>query len=87
MRNTNGPTTRLKGNYAEPIDGSEILNTLTPAEHEFISCIKLLGVDELIFSLKMIHNLALYHTELVIDQEEKNALFNLKVLWEELQKL
>ncbi|MBL6447920.1 hypothetical protein JMN32_16510 [Fulvivirga sp. 29W222] len=87
MRNSNGPKAFIKSNYAEPIDGSEILNTLIPAEQEFISCIKLLGVDELIFSLKMIHNLALYHTELVIDQEEKNALFNLKILWEELQKL
>ncbi|GAA0894126.1 hypothetical protein GCM10009122_38060 [Fulvivirga kasyanovii] len=87
MRNTNGPTACIKGTYSEPVDAPKILNPLTPTEQEFISCIKFLGIDELIFSLKMTHNLALYHTDLSIDQEEKNALFNLKVLWEELEKL
>ncbi|UII32282.1 hypothetical protein LVD17_00325 [Fulvivirga ulvae] len=87
MRNSNGPTACIKGSHLEPVDGPKILNPLTPAEQEFISCIKFLGIDELIFSLKMTHNLALYHTDLSIDQEEKNALFNLKVLWEELEKL
>ena len=36
---------------------------------------------------KMIHDFALYHTDLCFDTEEKIALFNLKFLWEGLEQL
>ena len=38
-------------------------------------------------TLKMIHDFALYHTDLCFDTEEKIALFNLKLLWEGLEKI
>jgi hypothetical protein len=34
----------------------------------------------------MIHDLALYHSDIPFDQAEKSALFDLKVLWEGLEK-
>jgi hypothetical protein len=33
-------------------------------------------------SLKCIHDLAIYHSDLLFDEEEKKALYYLKVLWE-----
>lgn len=35
----------------------------------------------------MIHDLALYHTDLPVDTTEKMALFNIKILWESLEEL
>lgn len=35
----------------------------------------------------MIHDLAVYHTDLPVDTTEKMALFNIKILWESLEEL
>jgi hypothetical protein len=42
---------------------------------------------ELAHSLKMIHDLALYHSDISFDTAEKSALFDLKVLWEGFEKM
>jgi len=75
MRTSNGQKAHLKGKH------------LNPVEQEFIGNIKFQGIEELVSSLKMIHDFALYHTDLCFDTAEKTALFNLKFLWEELLTL
>ncbi|MGB3465578.1 MAG: hypothetical protein WBA74_09920 [Cyclobacteriaceae bacterium] len=61
-------------------------NTLKPTEQEFIGNLRFHGIEDLVKSLKMVHDFALYHTDLCFDREEKIALFNLKYLWEELER-
>lgn len=87
MRNSNGSNVCLNGKNAESVNGSEILKSLNPVEQEFIGNLKFQGIDDLINSLKMIHEFALYHTDLCFDTPEKIALFNLKFLWEGLEEL
>jgi len=87
MQTPNGQTACLNGNHVESVNGSEILKSLNPIEQEFIGNLKFQGIEELIESLKMIHDFALYHTDLCLDTPEKIALFNLKFLWEGLEQL
>ncbi|MBL6447684.1 hypothetical protein JMN32_15305 [Fulvivirga sp. 29W222] len=85
MRNPNGQVACLKGeNHPNPSMDFKPLNS---SEVEFMHKIKFQGIDELIDSLKMVHDFALYHTDLSLDTTEKMALFNLKILWESLEKL
>lgn len=60
---------------------------LTAEEEEFIQFVKFHGIAQLAQSLRMIHDLALYHTDTPFDAEEKTALFDLKVLWEGLERM
>ncbi len=85
MRTQNGqePCTCLKSKAVE----TEILKSLNSIEEEFIGNLKFQGIEELVNSLKMIHDFALYHTDLCFDTPEKIALFNLKFLWEGLEQL
>lgn len=66
---------------------SKNCRTLLPIQAEFISHLEFHGIDDLIRSLKMIHDFALYHTDLCFDKEEKSALYDLKILWESLERL
>lgn len=57
------------------------------AKNEFFEVITFHGISELICSLQKIHDLALYHTDIPIGEEEKTALFDIKVLWDALGEL
>lgn len=87
MRNVSGQTACLNGNHEESVNDSEFLKSLNSVEQEFIGSLKFQGIEELVNSLKMIHDIALYHTDLCFDTHEKIALFNLKFLWERLEHL
>ena len=87
MRNSNGSNVCLNGKNVESINDSEISKSLNSVEQEFIGNLKFQGIEELVNSLKMIHDFALYHTDLCLDTPEKIALFNLKFLWEGLEQL
>jgi len=60
---------------------------LTASQAEFLYLIECQGCQELSRSLKMIHDLALYHSDVPFDQAEKSALFDLKVLWEGFERM
>ena len=66
---------------------SENSKPLTPAQIEFIGYVTFHGIDSFIRSLKMIHDFALYHTDLCFDSDEKSALFDLKILWEGFERI
>ena len=53
----------------------------------FIDFILFHGVLELSKSLKLIHDLALYHSDISLDTSEKSALFDLKILWENFEQI
>lgn len=92
MRNSNGSKVNQKDHVLKTENDSlqaesKVSSILNSSELEFLSYVKFHGIDELIHSLKMIHDFALYHTDLCFDAEEKNALFNVKILWEELEQI
>ncbi|GAA0194852.1 hypothetical protein GCM10009122_58680 [Fulvivirga kasyanovii] len=85
MRTSNGPAAYFRGeNLTNHVVSLEPLNS---SEIEFIDKIKFQGIEELIDSLKMIHDFAAYHSDLSLGTTEKMALLNLKILWEGLEEL
>ncbi len=56
--------------------------SLQHVEQEFIENLRLHGIDQIATSLQMIHDMALYHSDCSINDREKIALYDLKVLWE-----
>ena len=66
---------------------SKINKSLSPAQAEFLDFIMFHGITELSKSLKLIHDLALYHSDIPIDEVEKSALFDLKILLENFEKI
>lgn len=54
---------------------------------DLIEHILFVGPDQLSKSLELIHDIALYHSDLPIEITEKHALFDVKVLMEHLDKI
>ncbi|TLV00370.1 hypothetical protein [Dyadobacter luticola] len=82
------------GSNANPVNAtsdarhaSNVGDPLTQSQAEFWYLIECQGCKELAQSLKTIHDLALYYSDIPFDQREKSALFDLKVLWEGLEKM
>ncbi|MCF0072282.1 hypothetical protein LZD49_17510 [Dyadobacter sp. CY261] len=66
---------------------SNVSASLTDSQAEFWYLVECQGCKELAHSLRMIHDLALYHSDIPFDTPEKLALFDLKVLWEGFEKM
>ncbi|CAG5071543.1 hypothetical protein DYBT9623_03543 [Dyadobacter sp. CECT 9623] len=66
---------------------SNVGDPLTESQAEFWYLVECQGCKELAHSLKMVHDLALYHSDIPCDTAEKSALFDLKVLWEGFEKM
>lgn len=62
-------------------------NQLSPAQLELLELVQLNDAHELSQEFMLIHDLALYHSDCTIDQEEKNALFQLKQVAEILKRM
>ncbi|WP_157488337.1 hypothetical protein [Dyadobacter crusticola] len=60
---------------------------LTQSQAEFWYVVECQGYKELAHSLKMVHDLALYHSDIPFDTAEKSALFDVNLLVEGFQKL
>ncbi|MBA4743994.1 MAG: hypothetical protein H2058_01940 [Muricauda sp.] len=60
----------------------KISRMLTPEQVELLEFADHLDGPDLVKSLKLVHDVALYHSHGPINEAEKDALFNLKVLWE-----
>jgi hypothetical protein len=61
--------------------------SLSDSQTELIDFILFHGASGLSSSLKIIHDLALYHSDVTFDKAEKTALFDLKLLWEQLEQM
>jgi len=60
---------------------------MTDSQAAFWYLVKCQGCKELAHSLRTIHDLALYHSDIPFDTAEKSASFDLKVLWEGFEKM
>jgi hypothetical protein len=66
---------------------SKVQVWLTPSQSEFIEFVLFYGASELSKSLKLVHDMALYHSDISINAEEKRALFSVKCLWEGVEEI
>ncbi|TLV02912.1 hypothetical protein [Dyadobacter luticola] len=66
---------------------SEVGDPLTQSQAEFLYLIGCQGYRELSQSLQLVHDLALYHSNIPFGDSEKAALFDLKLLWEGFEKM
>lgn len=91
MQTPNGKSVDSNANSVNPeVDARHASNTSTPLtqpQAEFWYLIECQGCKELAHSLKMVHDLALYHSDIPFDTAEKSALFDVKVLWEGFEKM
>lgn len=91
MRTSNGPGIDSSQNPVNPTiharHASKAGAPLTQSQAEFWYLLECQGFSELARSLKMIHDLALYHSDVPFDKTEKSALFDMKVLWEGLEEM
>lgn len=91
MQTQNGSGIDAKEHFANPTHdahhASNVSNPLTQSQAEFWYLVESQGCKELAHSLRMVHDLALYHSDIPFDTAEKSALFDLKVLWEGFEKM
>ena len=91
MRTSNGLGVGSNEDSVNPTNdarhASNISTPLVQSQAEFWYLVESQGCKELAHSLRMIHDLALYHSDVPFNAEEKSALFDLKVLWEGFEKM
>lgn len=62
-------------------------NPLTPAQIELLEMLVLNDPQELANELMLIHDMALYHSDYSINEEEKGALYQVKQLSEIFRRI
>ncbi|WAC12532.1 hypothetical protein [Dyadobacter pollutisoli] len=91
MQTSDGSGVDSNANSVNPTNdarhASNVGDPLTQSQAEFWYLVECQGCEELAHSLKMIHDLALYHSDIPCDKAEKSALFDVKVLWEGFEKM
>jgi len=91
MRTSNGPGVGSNEHSVNPtndaLHASNVGAPLTQSQVEFWYVIECQGYKELAHSLKMVHDLALYHSDVPFDTAQKSALFDVNLLFEGFQKL
>jgi len=91
MRASNGQVVGHDTHAANNTGGTrqvpKINVTLTPREAEFLEEVQFCGAKQLSLSLKMVHDMALYHSDVPIDETEKSALYDMKLLWEGFERM
>ncbi|MCL6273298.1 hypothetical protein M3P19_04715 [Muricauda sp. 2012CJ35-5] len=60
---------------------------LTPAQIQLLDFVNALDAPDMVRALKLIHDLALYHSDGPLDDPEKVALYWMKGLWECLEQM
>jgi len=91
MQTPNGPGVDWDAKSVNPTNdtrhASNVSAPLTTSQAKFWYLVESQGCKELAHSLRMVHDLALYHSDVPFDTAEKSALFDLKVLWEGFEKM
>ena len=91
MRNLNGQSVpQNSGSENASVDTRQVSGnskSLSPAQVEFLSMVLFHGVHDLSASLKLIHDIALYHSDYPFEEVEKSTLYDVKSLWEGLEKM
>ncbi|MEO9513185.1 MAG: hypothetical protein ABJN84_03585 [Flavobacteriaceae bacterium] len=77
-----------KGSPAEDATSTpKISQMLSPAQIKLLEYANHLDGPDRVKHLKLLHNVALYHSHSIIDEDEKNALFSAKCLWECIEEI
>ena len=87
MLSQNGPSVYADQYAADTQNAPQAKKNLKDAQEEFLAFITFHGIEELCQSLQLIHDLALYHSYICFDNHEKSALYNVKILSEQLALL
>ena len=87
MRNSDGSKVYSDMYLKDTQNLHQTQKSLKEAREEFLAFIIFHGVEELCQSLQLIHDLALYHSYTCFDNHEKSALYNVKILSEQLALL
>ncbi|WP_435625797.1 hypothetical protein [Flagellimonas sp.] len=66
---------------------SKISLPISPAQRELLEFADTLDGPDLVQSLKLVHDMALYDSYGLIDGPEKNALYATKCLWERIEAI
>ncbi len=75
MRNT-------EGYESCPHCNAPMAKTLTPAQRKLLDYVDALDGPDRVKALKRVHDVAVYDSHEPLYQEEKEALYQVKVLWE-----
>jgi len=65
----------------------KVKKKLLPSQVELLEFINCHDAPELVKSLKWVHNTALYHSNLFIEDEEKSVLYDVKLLIEMIEDI
>lgn len=65
----------------------KISQMLTQAQIQLLDYADALDGPDLVKSLKLLHNIAVYHSSEPLDEAEKDALFSVKGLWECIERV
>ena len=91
MQTSNGNGVGSDSNPVNPTNdarhASNASTPLTDSQAEFWYLVECQGCKELAQSLKMVHDLALYHSDVPFDKAEKSALFDVNLLVEGFQRM
>jgi len=88
MRNVNGQNvcSKCNANTTDTLstDKPRTTKLLTSGEVEMLEFLNDLDRPDLVNSLKLIHDCAIYHSFVSLDTEEKTALYDIRILWEKM---
>jgi len=75
------------GSNADAQSVPKIPHMLSPAQVQLLDYTDALDGPHLVKSLKLLHDIAVYHSTEPIDEEEKDALYLIKGLWECIERV
>ncbi len=82
MLHSKGQESCPEGSSANAQSAPKMPHMLSPAQVQLLDYADALDGPHLVKSLKLLHDIAVYHSTEPIDEEEKDALYLIKGLWE-----
>lgn len=87
MSTQDGQKSCHQGSRANAQSIPKISQMLSPAQIQLLDYTDALDGPDLVKSLKLLHNIAVYHSSEPLDEAEKDALFYVKGLWECIERV
>ena len=87
MRNGEGQECCPQSSKADAQSTPKISQMLTPAQIKLLEFANYLDAPDMVESLKLLHDITIYHSSEPIDEAEKDALFSIKGLWECIERI
>ncbi|MFT0715585.1 hypothetical protein [Flagellimonas lutimaris] len=87
MSTQDGQKSCPQGSNAHAQSVPKISQMLSPAQIQLLDYADALDGPDLVKSLKLLHNIAVYHSSEPLDEAEKDALYSIKGLWECIERV